>query len=38
MVKKIPENILARKDDSPEEFKKQQERIAQWVHDHKDDD
>lgn len=33
MADKIPARILARKDDSPEEFKKQQDRIAQWVID-----
>ena len=31
--KKIPEKILARKDDSPAEFKAQQDRIAQYVQD-----
>jgi hypothetical protein len=29
----IPEHILRRKDDSPEEFKKQQDRIAEYVQD-----
>lgn len=38
MADKIPEHILARKDDSPEEFAKQQARIQQWVHDHKEED
>jgi hypothetical protein len=28
---KIPDHILERKDDSPEEFKKQQARIKEWV-------
>ena len=33
MPDKIPEHILARKNDSPEEFKAQQDRIAKWVLD-----
>lgn len=31
MPTNIPKHILARKNDSPEEFKKQQDRIAKWV-------
>lgn len=31
MADKIPAHITARRDDSPEEFAKQQERIAAYV-------
>ncbi len=35
MTDKIPEHILERKDDSPEEFKAQQARIKEWVSEQK---
>lgn len=33
MTDKIPEHILGKRPTTPEEFAKQQDRIAEWVRD-----